>query len=218
MAGTREKLWMVCSVGGTFGMVLLASCQSDSPSSPVSRPTLGKAAFSLYDAPSRTLGVNLSAGGRYTGTQYRTATATVTGGSGTYYYQWYQQACYASSQYGGEPPCGPQDLFGYGWGSSSEPFAVYIDEAWKRITVQVWDDEQIPFSGVSAQILIGPPPPSGGSPRFKCQLGDDDYPIHEWYQTPDSLAYSAYYRDGCTGARVYDSLHPKDTSWMHPPQ
>jgi hypothetical protein len=79
--------------------------------------------------------------------------------------------------------------------------------SWVKITVQVFDSPDLPYSASTAVTLIGPAPQSTHD-QFKCELGFDNFPIHNFY--PDhGGAYSAYYRDGCTGARVYDPNHPK---------
>jgi hypothetical protein len=162
--------------------------------------------FSVYDPSTRTLGLTMAAGPRFTQDTYRTVKASITGGNGTYYYQWYQQPCY-------DTYCLDQYLNGAGWGLDSSSFHLTADMSWVKITVQAFDSPNVPFSASTSTILIGPAPHNVNS-NFSCDYGSGQFIIHDFY--PDSGGvYSAYYRDGCNGSRVYDPDHPK-LSWMQP--
>lgn len=192
---------------GTLAFVTLVACQNDPPTSLRKGPRLDPSPrLSVYDPSTRTLGSGISAGGRFTAETFRTARVSVTGGNGSYYYEWYQQPCYGTY-------CVDQFLNDAGWGLDSTALHLTPDMSWVKITVLVFDSPNLPYSASAAATLIGPSPHST-SALFKCELGFDNYPIHDIY--PDSGGvYSAYYRDGCTGERVYDPEH-QQLPWMFP--
>jgi hypothetical protein len=152
---------------------------------------------SVYDSSTRTLGVTLSGTQRFTAETNRTVSASVVGGNGTYYYEWYQQDCY-----GGD--CDQQSLYDAGWGMSSISLHLTTDMHWDKITVQIFDSPNLPYSASARATIVGPNQTGGGA--LNCQLGDDHFPIRDY--NPATGTYSAYYRDGCTGERVYDPAHP----------
>lgn len=199
MIELSRRLGVVSSIAAI--VTALAACQADSPTTFTRSLTPNESPrFSTYDPSTRTLGLNLSAGPRFTGDTYRTARVSVIGGNGTYYYEWYQQPCFGTW-------CADQYLNGAGWGLDSSSFHLTSDMSWVKITVQAFDSPDLPYSASTTVTLIGPAPQTTHD-KFKCELGFDNYPIHNIY--PDSGGrYSAYYRDGCTGGRVYDPDHPK---------
>src|SRR4051812_30394476 len=92
---------------------LTLACRDNLPTQPQQLTGPLRPAFSTYDASTRTLGVSLNVGpSRWVGTEYRTVSASVSGGNGTYYYEWYVQSCYPDY-------CDDQYLYDYGWGVSS---------------------------------------------------------------------------------------------------
>jgi hypothetical protein len=184
-------------IAPTVVLVILA-CQGENATAPVRMQSPENPSFTVYDAPTRTMGVSISAGGRFYTDTYRSATVSITGGNGTNYIEWYEQTCFGTW-------CDEQYLHDAGWGLTSTSFHLTTNISWIKIIAHVFDNPDLPFSGSATVTLIGPEPHSY-SGALKCQIGDEHYPIHDW--DPAHQTYEGYYRDGCTGQRVYDPAHP----------
>ena len=185
-------LLVVVGLSGT------TACQTDLATTPDAARLQPTARLTTYDASTRTLGVTIGNTYRFTADTYRTLTSSLVGGNGTYYYKWFIQPCFGTY-------CDDQYLWDEGWGMSSVNLHLTADMSWVKVSLEVFDSPDLPYSGSTGATIIGPAPQNTGA-NFKCELGFDDYPIHDY--DPTTRTYIGYYRDGCTGARVYDPANP----------
>jgi hypothetical protein len=186
------------AMAGLLGMISIAACQSDAPTSPRMKSIPVAPASTIYDPGSQTLGVAINGPSKSTAPGTLTWRRIVSGGSGNYRFDWFQAYCYNDIEF-----CSELSLMQSGPDTS---FSVYYPEniGKMRIVLHVFDDQLEAFAGSSNRdvpnMVIQTP---YTNPNYTCDYGQGYYPVADiepqFY--PDSTKY--YRRNGCTGAREY---------------
>ncbi len=180
----------IATLAASFGLALAAGCVDSTPVSP--RRAIGPATAgplkTIEDDGSQLLGVQIIGLGRVPINTMELYSASVQGGQGPYYYDWFQSDC-------PEDGCSPLLPLGGGWGRDTISAFVNQFDFNIHLVVHVYDSQGVPFAGSYEKLIIPTIAPSGTPPSdFSCDLGEHYYPIVDF----DGKYYR---RDGCTGAR-----------------
>lgn len=144
-------------------------------------------------------------------------TATVTGGTGPYYYVWGARKCQKDTGYYGNSQviCQSDYLtYAQGWGLSVIDYPVLQEDTEVHFLLELRDAPNGYVSGVGTYEVYGPyyALQFVGSPDadFQCSRKASWYPWEEW-EFDDGVWKRngrAYRRNGCNGAREYDPAKP----------
>lgn len=199
---TPKRRLAQTAIAGFLGMISIASCQSDAPTSPAMRSVPPAPALTVYDPASQTLSVAINGPNKSTAPGTLTWRRIVSGGSGNYRFDWFQAYCYNDIEL-----CSDLSLMQSGPDTS---FSVYYPAniGKMRIVLHVFDDQFDAFAGSSNRdvpnMVIQTP---YTSPTYTCDYGQGYYPTPDRViGFPDSTRY--YRRNGCTGQREYDPNTP----------
>ena len=160
-------------------------------------------AFSVADPNTATLGVTVSGPNKYTErtTGYHTYRASVTGGVGPYYFDWYAEYCYTLQD------CYGPAWVGGGWGDSTHVENLILDYRTVRVYAHVYDSQApYAYAGQSNVRTINfSTATSDGGIVWNCTIGGTYYPVlgsrYDDYGSP--MGDWHYRRNLCTGAREY---------------
>lgn len=124
--------------------------------------------------------------------------ATVTGGSGSYWYQWISEVCYEGGY------CREPNVFAVGEGVSAATLLVPAEFYWVRVSVQVHETSDVQMSGVGYRSMLGPAT-TGQSPTYNNWLcrKPTSFPHKEHEFTNGQWVPGKNYARDCTGTRIY---------------
>lgn len=144
-------------------------------------------------------------------------TATVSGGTGPYYYVWGSRKCQKDTSYYGETQviCG-SDYMTYksGWGVSQIDFPVLQEDTEVHFLLELRESPDGYVSGVGTYEVFGPYYAlqffGSADADFQCSRTASWYPWEEWKYDDGAWKPSGrtYRRNGCTGAREFDPAWP----------
>jgi hypothetical protein len=139
------------------------------------------------------LTVTMSAPTKVLKQSYVTLTASVSGGTGPYYYIWSEQVCYDSGT-----DC-YEDIYSEGEGQSSISYGVSDGVNSARVVVQVKDaNTTAQRSGNARRNILGPAAfVYGTQSTFHCQSPVNYFPFQF------SPGAQQYIRSGCDGHKIY---------------
>jgi hypothetical protein len=128
-----------------------------------------------------------------------TYSASVSGGSGSYWYQWISEVCFESGF------CYEPNVFAQGSGVSSAQLPIPSDFYRVRVSVQVHEDQTVHRSGIGYRSVLGPAAlsQSGPSGTWGCRK-PGWYPHKDWTWNGTTWDPGKPYARDCFGARVYD--------------
>ena len=192
-----------------IGMSLIAACsQNDSPTGPAGGlamppgPSFNVTTNSstTEDASTQSLSTSIlgpnKAYYRHYEDGWYSFRASVTGGTGPYTYDWFQQYCYKNNPDGTAGSC--SSLYKFRSGVGLDSIRIFFPPEMGRIdyVVHVYDAQTYAHVGTARHLVhnfMTSTPPSSG---FSCDIGEPFWPVKGF----DGRYYR---RNGCTGAREY---------------
>ncbi|HEU0013609.1 MAG TPA: hypothetical protein VFQ45_07980 [Longimicrobium sp.] len=185
-----------------LAVLALAACEdaAERTLAPGKAPSLA----TLYDDEAVPLAVTVTGPKKVLRESTVTYTATVSGGSGSYYYNWIAHVCYP------EGYCLTPMKFAWGSGMSSVRRLIRADEASVKVSVQVREDADVHYTGVNHAMTIAPASwtdqvQAGG---WGC-IAPQDYPFRDWVRDPVTGEWGTkQYRRKCDGTREYPPTSP----------
>lgn len=191
---------LLAVVAGSCLLAVIAGCSGEGPSEPRPAPaatfTGAPSFFTTSDPGTQSLSTSITGPTKMTelNGQFITYRANVSGGTGPYFYDWWEQYCYTDINF-----CSVPYHKYSGVGLNSIEIFYPPEMSRMRYIVHVYDAQTYAYAGTANRTTVNMAAwnndVSSGT-TFSCDQGESVFPVRGF----DNRYYR---RDGCTGARVY---------------